>query len=55
MKSKTTLKIFIISILILIAHPVFAHGMSEDEKHAIVEGGVCSIHSTWCNSYVDRV
>jgi hypothetical protein len=39
MKSKTILKLFIISILVLIAHSVFAHGMSEDEKHAIVEGG----------------
>jgi hydrogenase/urease accessory protein HupE len=38
-KSKIIFKLSIISVLVLIAHSVFAHGMSEDEKHAIVEGG----------------
>jgi hypothetical protein len=39
MKLKTILNLSIISILVLIAHSVFAHGMSEGEKHAIVAGG----------------
>jgi len=39
MKSNISLKIFVVLILVLIAHSVFAHGMSEGEKHAIVEGG----------------
>ena len=39
MQIKTVFRILIIFLLVLIAHSVFAHGMSEDEKHSIVAGG----------------
>ena len=39
MKIKTVFKILVIFLFVLIAYSVFAHGMSEDEKHSIVSGG----------------
>ena len=39
MKFKNVLKLFVLALLLLMAHSVFAHGMSEEEKNAIISGG----------------